>query len=55
MGKWVNGISRSTPIIFLILTIMKVELGIKTASNVVSASGCPKYSQSQCGIMYRSA
>lgn len=38
-----------------ILTIMKVELGIKTASSVVAVSGCPKYSQQSCGILYRSA
>lgn len=38
-----------------ILTIMKVELGIKTASSVVTVSGCPKYAQYSCGIMYRSA
>lgn len=33
---------------------MKVELGIKTASNVMAASGCPKIFESSCGIMYRS-
>lgn len=39
---------------FQFLTIMKVELGIKTATSVVAASGCPKYSERTCGIMYRS-
>lgn len=34
---------------------MKVELGIKAASNVVAASGCPKLYESFCGIMYRGA
>lgn len=32
---------------------MKVTLEIKTVSNVLAASGCPKYSQQNCGIMYR--
>ncbi len=40
---------------FQIHTIMKVELGIKAASNVVAASGCPKYYEYTCGIMYRGA
>lgn len=50
MGKWRL---QKYAYNFLILTIMKVELGIKTASNVVSASGCSKYSENSCGIMYR--
>lgn len=33
---------------------MKVELGIKAASSVVAVSGCPKASENNCGIMYRS-
>lgn len=37
-----------------ILTIMKVGLGIKTASSVVAASGCPRTTEGTCGIMYRS-
>lgn len=37
-----------------ILTIMKVGLGIKTASSVVAASNCPRELESRCGIMYRS-
>lgn len=37
----------------LILAIMKVELGIKVASSVVAASGCPRVTQSACGILYR--
>ena len=32
---------------------MKVELGIKTASNVAAASGCSQAFESNCGIMYR--
>ncbi len=32
---------------------MKVELGISTASNVMTMSGCPMGSESHCGIMYR--
>lgn len=36
-----------------ILTIMKVELGIKTASSVVAVSSCPKLQEAFCGIMYR--
>lgn len=35
------------------VTIMKVELGIKTTSNVVAANGCPKLYESSCGIAYR--
>lgn len=34
---------------------MKVDLNVSAASKIVMSSGCPKYSQSQCGIMYRSA
>lgn len=37
-----------------ILTIMKVGLGIKTASSMAAASGCPQVFESSCGIMYRS-
>lgn len=36
-----------------ILTIMKKELKISAASNVVAMSGCSKDAQSICGIMYR--
>lgn len=39
---------------FQILTIMKVELGIKTASSVVTMSGCPKYYEYTCGVMQKS-
>lgn len=38
-----------------ILTNMKVELGIKTASSVVTASGCSKADKPHCGILYRSS
>lgn len=38
---------------FQILTVMKVELGIKAASNVVAATGCSLSQESSCGIMYR--
>lgn len=38
-----------------ILTIMKVELGIKTASSVAAVNACPKVFENSCGIMYRSA
>ena len=33
---------------------MKVDLKISKASEVVTMANCPKTSQAQCGIMYRS-
>ena len=30
-----------------------VELKVSKMSSVVVAPGCPKYSQQECGIMYR--
>jgi len=32
---------------------MNVDLNVSAASKVMTASGCPKYSENQCGIMYR--
>lgn len=32
---------------------MKITLGIKAMSYVVSMSNCPKATEGQCGIMYR--
>jgi len=32
---------------------MKMELGISAMSSVISASGCPSYCETACGIMYR--
>lgn len=32
---------------------MKIELGIKTASFVAAASGCPQFFEYLCGIAYR--
>lgn len=34
---------------------MKVDLNVSAASKVMNAAGCPKYSENQCGIMYRQA
>ena len=33
---------------------MKVDLNITAASKIVMMSNCPKSSEAQCGIMYRS-
>lgn len=43
----------STPITFKFYIIMKIELGIKTASFVAAASGCPQVWEIECGIAYR--
>lgn len=32
---------------------MKVDLNVSAASKVMTVGGCPKYSENQCGIMYR--
>ena len=34
-------------------TTMKVDLNVSAASKVMTVGGCPKYSENQCGIMYR--
>jgi len=34
---------------------MKVQLKVSKASDVVSKRGCPKITQGQCGIQYRSS
>jgi len=33
---------------------MKLKLKVSKVSNVALAPGCPKYSENQCGIAYRS-
>ena len=34
---------------------MNVDLNVSAASKVMTVSGCPKYQESSCGIMYRQA
>lgn len=33
---------------------MVVDLNVTAASKIVTMAYCPKYSESECGIMYRS-
>lgn len=32
---------------------MEKELKVSVASNVIAPANCPKYSEGQCGILYR--
>lgn len=34
---------------------MKVDLNVSAASKVMTANGCPKLSETWCGIMYRAS
>ena len=38
---------------FKTFTTMNVDLNVSAASKVMTACGCSKYSENQCGIMYR--
>lgn len=33
---------------------MKVDLNVSAASRIVTMAGCPKLTETWCGIMYRS-
>lgn len=48
------GLHGSTAITNKHFSIMRVVLNITAASKVISMSNCPKNSEAQCGINYRS-